>query len=129
MGIYAIVESGHVTDTVIWDGESNWSPIKGEAVPIDDTIGIGWLYDGKKFTAPKPPERTSEEKVKDAEQQKSSLISQAKSEILIWQTKLLMGRKLTPDEDASLNAWMDYFDILSAIETSNPDNINWPDQP
>lgn len=33
------------------------------------------------------------------------------------QTKLLMGRKLTDTETEQLNAWMDYIDELSAIDT------------
>lgn len=129
MGIYAIVESGCVTDTVIWDGKTNWSPATGDAVLIDENVSIGWKYDGNKFTEPTLPEMTSEEKARDAELQKEARILQAKNEIIIWQTKLLMGRKLSTNDIASLNLWMDYIDDLNEVNLSNPDKIKWPVHP
>ncbi|MBU3754981.1 tail fiber assembly protein, partial [Enterobacter roggenkampii] len=54
----------------------------------------------------------------------------AASKIVVWQTKLLMGRKLTTDETASLNAWMDYIDAVTLIDTETaPDAISWPPLP
>ncbi|MFA9341797.1 tail fiber assembly protein [Escherichia coli] len=49
--------------------------------------------------------------------------------MVVWQTKLLMGRKLTTDETASLNAWMDYIDAVTEIDSSSATDICWPEMP
>lgn len=50
--IYAVVNDGIVTNIVLWDGESEWEPGSGIAIPIDGPCGIGWGYDGENFVAP-----------------------------------------------------------------------------
>lgn len=52
--IYAVVNNGVVVNIAVWDGESEWKPTDGIAVLAegDVGIGIGWLYDGKKFIKP-----------------------------------------------------------------------------
>ncbi|HGG0598098.1 hypothetical protein M8T05_11230 [Enterobacter roggenkampii] len=52
MDFYAVVENGIVINVVIWDGESGWVPEEGYVVKADDSVGIGWVYDGKGFTPP-----------------------------------------------------------------------------
>ncbi|PRE27517.1 hypothetical protein [Burkholderia multivorans] len=56
MSIFAIVESGIVTNVVVWDGdESTWQPPTGAtAIQMheDDHFGIGWKYDGASFSPP-----------------------------------------------------------------------------
>lgn len=74
-----------------------------------------------------PP--TPEESVNEAEEIKDGLIFDATKKITIWQTKLLMGRKLTDSESASLNLWMDYIDALGAIDITKAPGISWPDAP
>lgn len=59
--IYAVVDNNSVINTVIWDGESEWSPEIGIPILTDGTVGIGWSYDGKSFTAPPEPAKTPEE--------------------------------------------------------------------
>ncbi|MIE68101.1 hypothetical protein EL06_00955 [Salmonella enterica subsp. diarizonae] len=51
-GTYAVVENDVVTNLVIWDGKSEWSPETGTAVLVNGACGIGWSYDGKSFIAP-----------------------------------------------------------------------------
>lgn len=55
---YAIVESGSVSNVVVWSGDSEtWQPPDGaSAVPIPDGVfvDIGYLYDGSSFSAPTP---------------------------------------------------------------------------
>lgn len=51
-GTYAVVENDVVTNLVIWDGKSEWSPEAGTAVRVNGACGIGWRYDGKTFIAP-----------------------------------------------------------------------------
>lgn len=76
-----------------------------------------------------PPEPSYDQLVSTAEARKASLLSDARAAISVWQTKLLMGRKLTDAESASLNAWIDYIDVLTAINTSIAPDINWPVPP
>jgi hypothetical protein len=58
MAHYALVDSsGHVVNTVVWDGTSNWSPPAGLTAVLDSDarVGPGWLYSGGVFTNPNPP--------------------------------------------------------------------------
>lgn len=128
---YAVIENGTVVNVVLWDGESEWSPDNGIAIPAADGVGIGWSYAEGVFTAPYIPEpvKSHDELVAQAEAEKRARIDAATSRIVAWQTKLLMGRKLTDDESASLNAWIDYIDAVTAIDTSTAPDINWPVSP
>ena len=64
-----------------------------------------------------------------AQRHRDELLDEASLKITIWQTKLLMGRKLTTDETASLNAWMDYIDAVTVIDTETAPEITWPEKP
>jgi hypothetical protein len=75
------------------------------------------------------PPPTAEQSVAYAENLKMGLLNEATKAITIWQTKLLMGRKLTDTESASLNAWMDYIDLLSAVDTTKTSDLVWPESP
>ena len=74
------------------------------------------------------PEPTQEQRIAQAELHKQFLLDEATQRITIWQTKLLMGRKLTDNESSSLNAWMDYIDAVTAVDTSTAPDIVWPEQ-
>ena len=130
MSNYALIKNGVVENIVVWDGNgdlfSDYLVIKLN----DDTVAApGWSYDGKSFIAPPEPEKSHEELVTEADAEKQSLLGYASSRIVVWQTKLLMGRKLTVDETASLNAWMDYIDAVTAIDTETAPDITWPMPP
>jgi hypothetical protein len=59
---YAIVEGNVVTNVVVWDGETPYTP-DGELVLIDGLTpepGIGWDYDGEKFADNRPVENLFE---------------------------------------------------------------------
>lgn len=75
------------------------------------------------------PEPTREQYIAQAETHKQFLLEESRQKITFWQTKLLMGRKLTDTESASLNAWIDYIDAVTAIDTSTAPDINWPVPP
>lgn len=129
MASYAVVENNIVTNLVEWDGETVWSPVSGDAVLTDGTVGIGWHYADSTFTAPPVPTPSREELVTSAEQTKSVLLDAATAKIVVWQTKLLVGRKLTDNETAQLNSWLDYIDAVTAIDTSIAPNLEWPALP
>lgn len=54
MARYAIVNSGLVTNIVMWDGEENCSAIPADAIRVSDSqfVGPGFTYDGVNFTPP-----------------------------------------------------------------------------
>jgi hypothetical protein len=56
------------------------------------TAGIGWTYDGEKFSAPPEPEPTHDELVQKAEIHKQALISDANNYIDSnqWPSKLAL---------------------------------------
>ncbi|MCM7147897.1 tail fiber assembly protein [Enterobacter kobei] len=127
MSTYALIKDGQVVNTVVWDGEGDI--FEGyETVKIDGLgVGIGWTYDGKKFTAPPVPEPTHEELVQQAEIQKQALINNANNYIDSnqWPSKLALGR-LKDDEKASFNKWLDYLDALESVDPSKAQEIVWP---
>ncbi|MEL2233941.1 tail fiber assembly protein, partial [Klebsiella pneumoniae] len=65
------------------------------------------------------PEQNYDEIVKQAEIEKSGLISQANDYIdsKQWPSKLALGR-LKDDEKASFNEWLDYLDALESVDPS-----------
>ena len=75
------------------------------------------------------PEPTREQYIAQAETHKQFLLEEARQKISVWQTKLLMGRTLTDDESACLNAWIDYIDAVTVKDTSTAPNISWPTSP
>lgn len=55
METYAIVESGTVTNIVLWDGSADWAPPESStAVKIadDSPVTVGYSYNGSAFTPP-----------------------------------------------------------------------------
>ena len=127
MSTYALIKDGQVMNTVLWDGEGDI--FEGyETVKIDGLgVGIGWTYDGKKFTAPPVPEPTHEELVRQAEVEKQALISDANSYIdgNQWPSKLALGR-LSDDDKALFTEGLEYLDALEAVDTSPAPDITWP---
>ncbi|HAW0902666.1 MULTISPECIES: tail fiber assembly protein [Enterobacteriaceae] len=78
----------------------------------------------------KEPVRTHEDDVNDAELKKQYLLDQTNEYIngRQWPGKAAMGR-LSEDERAQYNLWLDYLDALEAVDTSSAPNISWPSQP
>lgn len=128
--IYAVVVDGVVVNMALWDGVNEWGPEEGVELPAGEYVGIGWLYDGTEFIAPPVPEKSHQELVASAEEQKQSLINDANAYIngKQWPGKAAIGR-LKTDELAQYNLWLDYLDALDAIDTSTVPDIDWPDTP
>lgn len=52
---YAVVASGVVTNVILWDGESDWTPPTGSManlLPAGSQVGVGYTVDGATYTAP-----------------------------------------------------------------------------
>ncbi len=56
MKTWAIIQSGIIINTAIWDGIAPWTPPAGctavEITALDPQPTIGWTYDGTTFTPP-----------------------------------------------------------------------------
>ena len=63
-----------------------------------------------------------------AENQRRLLLSEIAPTISVWQTKILVGMKLSDSETAALHAWLSYSDALNALDITMPD-IQWPEKP
>ncbi|MDE9659454.1 tail fiber assembly protein [Citrobacter braakii] len=129
---YALIKDGVVINIFVCDDtEIARDLFPGDVVAEigDNEAGIGWSYENGAFSAPAAQEKSHDELVADAESEKRGRVGAATSKIVFWQTKLLMGRKLTDDESVSLNAWMDYIDAVTAIDTSSAPDIIWPVTP
>ena len=141
-GQWAVIKDGLVINAIVWDG-----PEKGEEgkidrfgpgtyyveIPEDSPAGPFYTYEDGVFYPPKPTEEEIENALVVKRREnillKDSLMSTAIKTITIWQTKLMIGRKLTAAEKKSLNAWLDYTDALDLIDPDTTDDIDWPTQP
>lgn len=74
------------------------------------------------------PPPTKEQLIEQAEIQKQYLIAEVNAETQLLQTKLALKR-IKPDEEALLNAWLDYLDELEAVDVSTAPDIIWPVKP
>lgn len=74
------------------------------------------------------PPPTKEQLIAKAEYDKQALIAEVQSETQLLQTKHAMKR-IKPDELELLNAWLDYLDLLEAVDTSFAPDIDWPQKP
>jgi len=86
--------------------------------------GKRWLFDGKKI---KQFEYSPEEIQQQAANKKNELLETAKSKIIVAQTKLTLGRKLSETELSTLNGWLDYIDALEAVDLRGAPDIAWPE--
>lgn len=74
------------------------------------------------------PPLTKEQLIEQAEQQKQMLIAEVSAETEMLRTKLALKR-IKPDEEALLIAWLDYLDELEAVDVSTAPDIIWPVKP
>lgn len=93
------------------------------------TVAPGVLFpkwNGKKWVTDKAAKKESD--IAAAEAQKQYLIAEVNAETQILQTKLALKR-IKADELELLNAWLDYLDLLEAVDTSPAPDIDWPQKP
>jgi hypothetical protein len=64
---WAVIDGGTVVNTVVWDGESDWTPPEGtilESLADWPHVGIGWTYNPKatvnKFVDNRPTEEPTD---------------------------------------------------------------------
>ncbi|MEM8238694.1 tail fiber assembly protein [Morganella morganii subsp. sibonii] len=92
----------------------------------ESEVSEGWVSISKKeadkITNPPP---TKAQLIEQAEAQKQYLIAEVNVETQMLQTKLALKR-IKPDELELLNAWLDYLDLLEAVDTTTAPDIDWP---
>lgn len=74
------------------------------------------------------PLPTKAQLIEQAEAQKQYLIAEVHTETEILRAKLALKR-IKPAELELLNAWLDYLDLLEAVDTSTAPDIDWPQKP
>jgi hypothetical protein len=103
------------------------SEIKKTSVPATFfDAGTRWVFNGKKII---PFSYSQEELQQQAEDERARLISEAKENIVVGQTKLALGRTLTNEQLNKLNTWLDYIDLLEAVDISTAPDVEWPEVP
>lgn len=137
MGTYALVESGKVINTIIWDGPEE-SPMEFDkgvtAIEINEGVfaGTGYSYANGKFTAP-PLTDEQKEAIEQAALQanissKIAMMSEASQRIGVLQDAVDM-EMATDEEAASLTVWKKYRVLLSRINANTTKEISWPEKP
>lgn len=129
MANYAVIENGMVVNVIVWDGVAGLGDGDQMIIETVDGCGIGWTYAGGEFIPPPVADQDQAELIASADAEKQNRLSYATNKIVVWQTKLLMGRTLTDSESAKLNAWMDYIDAVTATDTRTAPDVIWPELP
>lgn len=83
-------------------------------------------WNGKKWVTDKAAKKESD--IATAETQKQYLIAEVHTETEMLRAKLALKR-IKPDEETLLIAWLDYLDLLEAVDISLAPDINWPQKP
>ncbi|HIB9872225.1 TPA: tail fiber assembly protein [Escherichia coli] len=134
--VKVVYDSNNIIVSISNDVSTLWpvgaSVAETESLPDGVDINGNWIFDGQNVV-----ERTqSADELKAlAESRRDSLLNSARQQLVISQTKLLFGRLLTENEQASLDAWLDYVDALNALDFTSIANkadveaIIWPDIP
>ncbi|MEM8074725.1 tail fiber assembly protein [Morganella morganii subsp. sibonii] len=114
----------------IWPGditEVNSDAVQTYAAMPPEGKMLGADKKGKPVWVDTPP-LTHAELVEQAEAQKRYLIAEVHTETEMLRVKLALKR-IKPDEEALLIAWLDYLDELEAVDVSTAPDITWPVKP
>lgn len=116
--VYAITDGAATEVTEPGDYPAGTTTIK-PATEFDKWDGEKWITDIDALNAAK---------IKSTEDKRTSLLTNAKATIAIWQTELQLD--IIDDEDKSkLISWLSYIKALQKIDSSAASDIEWPAQP
>lgn len=130
--VYAVVVNGVVVNTIVWDGESEWTSAEGDAVLADSPVSIGYLFSDGKFNLPPLSKEETDAanaiKTQNNLATKASLMDAATQTIGTLQDAVDL-EMATDDETMTLPLWKKYRVILSRIDTNTAEDISWPNTP
>ena len=82
MSTYLVIKDNTVINTVLWDGESEWTPPEGTTVLIAPSgVGIGWTKSGSNWIAPEPAPAPTEDPNKVSARAKLAALGLTENEI------------------------------------------------
>ena len=82
MNTYLILKDNKVINTVLWDGESDWTASEGTtAVVAPAGVGIGWTKSGSNWIAPEPAPAPAEDPNKVSARAKLAALGLTEAEI------------------------------------------------
>lgn len=132
---YALVKDGVVINTIVWDGETAvdfGDGVKAVAIPEGQSVTMGFLYKGSKFTAPElTDEQVSQNKaaaISENKRMKDNLMAAATIQIAPLQDAVDLDMA-TDDELKMLNAWKKYRVLLNRLDANTDAVIKWPELP
>lgn len=128
---YAVIDgNGLIVNTILWDGNSGWTPPDGMTTqPIGDLpVGIGWSYINGEFIPPAEPEVPHEDLVAQAAQQKANLMAEASQQVSVLQDAVDLDMA-TDEEKAMLLVWKKYRVLLNRVDPNLAPDIDWPAHP
>ena len=82
MSTYLVIKDNTVINTVVWDGESDWTAPEGATVEVAPSgVGIGWTKSGSDWIAPEPPPAPVEDPNKVSAREKLAALGLTEEEI------------------------------------------------
>lgn len=82
MSIYLVIKDNTVINTVVWDGESDWTAPEGTTVELaPGHVEIGWTRVGGEWVAPEPPPAPVEDPNKVSARTKLAALGLTEEEI------------------------------------------------
>ena len=82
MNTYLIVKDNEVINTVLWDGESDWTAPEGTTTMVAPAgVGIGWTRVDGEWVAPEPPPAPVEDPNKVSARAKLAALGLTEAEI------------------------------------------------
>ncbi len=82
MSIYLVIKDNTVINTVVWDGESDWTAPEGTTVQIAPAgVGIGGTKSGSNWIAPEPPPAPTPDPNKVSAREKLAALGLTEAEI------------------------------------------------
>ena len=82
MNSYLVIKDEQLINTVVWDGESDWTAPEGTTVELAPPhVGIGWTRVDGNWVAPEPPPAPVEDPNKVSARAKLAAIGLTEEEI------------------------------------------------
>ncbi|MDW2744554.1 tail fiber assembly protein [Atlantibacter subterraneus] len=117
--VYSIKTGAALIISLPGDYPPDTTPVAPET-PFDIWNGKNWVTDVDAQQATK---------VTMAEEEKSQRLGFAYQKIVVGQTKLLMGKKLSKSEYEKLFSWIEYIDAVTSLDIYSMQDIDWPSIP